>query len=460
MKSYFAFLLISFKFIGIANAAPAVITPDSALRLVDAASDDIASIAVAKAAALGFIGGVAAHSVRNVIPNVTHIYKSVADGTDVALKTTYEAGENTWKYVKDVSTDTANSLGENVNAIRNTDPIQVINDTESAILTKNEVVLKALFDAKRKAFLALQDFSENTANFTSSAWSTTNQNAQLLLNSTASQWETMNVGLQNFWTNTLENLNSALNSAQSTLQASKETLADVYNNITLANAQHVANITLVNVQNTATGVGNTISAGVDTTITITGNVTSAAIDSLVEAKSGIHEAAENFDSKSVIKNTKKQIGNAIVSTMEGAGNLLEQAGVYDAIDGIVHGFAGMPVKMDNMVEQTREAIGNSPSVAIRLVWSDDEPKNEEVLGRTKSQTSNVEGQIKFEYEDNNKGVDDDIDYEIQSIEDDVKEIEKYDYQEDTENEEKNNPKTSEVFQLMETFDTENNEIVR
>ena len=52
------------------------------------------------------------------------------------------------------------------------------------------------------------------------------------------------------------------------LQASKETLADVYNNITLANAQHVANITLVNVQNTATGVGNTISAGVDTTITI------------------------------------------------------------------------------------------------------------------------------------------------------------------------------------------------
>ena len=118
----------------------------------------------------------------------------------------------------DVSTDTANSLGENVNAIRNMDPIQVINDTESAILTKNEVVLKALFDAKRKAYLALQDFSENTANFTSAAWSTTNQNAQLLLNSTTSQWQTMNAGLQNFWTNALENLDSALNAAQSTLQ--------------------------------------------------------------------------------------------------------------------------------------------------------------------------------------------------------------------------------------------------
>ena len=100
MKSYGIFLLISFKFIGITNAAPAVITPDSALRLVDAASDDIASIAVAKAAALGFIGGVAAHSVSNVIPNVTQIYKSVADGTDGALKTPNEDGENTRKYVK------------------------------------------------------------------------------------------------------------------------------------------------------------------------------------------------------------------------------------------------------------------------------------------------------------------------------------------------------------------------
>ena len=55
-------------------------------------------------------------------------------------------------------------------------------------------------------------------------------------------------------------------------QASKETIADVYNNITLANAQHVANITLVNIHNTATGVGNTISDGVGATITISINL--------------------------------------------------------------------------------------------------------------------------------------------------------------------------------------------
>ena len=54
-------------------------------------------------------------------------------------------------------------------------------------------------------------------------------------------------------------------------QASKETIADVYNDITLANALHVANITIINVHNTTLGVGNTISDGVDATITISMN---------------------------------------------------------------------------------------------------------------------------------------------------------------------------------------------
>ena len=76
-----------------------------------------------------------------------------------------------------------------------------------------------------------------------------------------------------------------------------------------------------------------------------GNATSSVLNSLVKAKTEIHEAAENFDSKTVISKTKKRIGNAIVRTFEGAGNMLEQAGVYDAIDSIVHGFAGMPFKV-------------------------------------------------------------------------------------------------------------------
>ena len=100
MKPCIILLVFSLTFIGYTNAAPAFITPDSALRLVEAAGDDIASIAVAKAAAAGFVGGVAINSFSNILPNATQIYKSVADGTDNALKTTYQAGENTWKYVK------------------------------------------------------------------------------------------------------------------------------------------------------------------------------------------------------------------------------------------------------------------------------------------------------------------------------------------------------------------------
>ena len=149
--------------------------------------------------------------------------------------------------------------------------------------------------------------------------------------------------------------------------------------MTMANAQLLTNWTLVNAGNAATGAADTISDGIDTTITISklssiamnspvkinyfetlsikhllfilnhvfsaGNATSSVLNSLVEAKSEIHEAAENFDSKSVISKTKKRIVNAIVQTFEGAGNLLEQAGVYDAIDSIVHGFAGLPLKV-------------------------------------------------------------------------------------------------------------------
>ena len=101
MKSCVRFLVFGLTFVGITNAAP--VFPgiaDSAIRLADAAADDIASIAVAKAAAVGFAGGVAINSVTNLVPNVTLIYKSVADNTDVALKSTYKAGENTWEYVK------------------------------------------------------------------------------------------------------------------------------------------------------------------------------------------------------------------------------------------------------------------------------------------------------------------------------------------------------------------------
>ena len=103
--------------------------------------------------------------------------------------------------------------------------MEVLNDTESAVLEKNEAVLKAVFDAKRKAVIALQSLTDITGNFTVEAVEITNENLQSLMNSTATQWEAINTVIQAFWNNSLENLNSAITNAQSNLQVSLDILS-------------------------------------------------------------------------------------------------------------------------------------------------------------------------------------------------------------------------------------------
>ena len=109
---------------------------------------------------------------------------------------------------------------KHVDAVQQVDPIQVINETESAVLLKNKAVLKAVFDAKRNAVQALKDLSKLTTNFTVDAVGTTNLNLEALINNTSIQWELMNTGLVNFWNSTLSNLNAALTNAQSNIQVS------------------------------------------------------------------------------------------------------------------------------------------------------------------------------------------------------------------------------------------------
>ena len=103
MRSFGLFLFVVFQILEISNGAPTlnhVPDSDSVIRLIDAAADDISSIAVAKAAAVGFAGGVAMNTVKNSLPNVNDIYKTVADGSNAALKTASKAGEDSWNYVK------------------------------------------------------------------------------------------------------------------------------------------------------------------------------------------------------------------------------------------------------------------------------------------------------------------------------------------------------------------------
>merc|ERR1712038_1761958 len=155
MKLFIAFLVFGISLVKDARTAPTLPSPDTVSRLVEAASDDLTQIAVAKAAAVGFAGGVAINTISNAVPNVTFIYKKVADSGNAALKTmsdggntalqnTYVAGENTMNYLRDVGENAASVVGQNVEAI------QVINETESAVMLKNKAVLKAVFDAKRK----------------------------------------------------------------------------------------------------------------------------------------------------------------------------------------------------------------------------------------------------------------------------------------------------------------------
>ena len=111
MKFFIVCLVLGFSLVKDAKTAPTLPSPDTVSRLVEAASDDLTQIAVAKAAAVGFAGGVAINTISNAVPNVTFIYKTVADSGNAALKTmsdggntalqnTYEAGEHTMNYLR------------------------------------------------------------------------------------------------------------------------------------------------------------------------------------------------------------------------------------------------------------------------------------------------------------------------------------------------------------------------
>ena len=90
--------------------APTLPSPDTVSRLVEAASDDLASLAVAKAAAVGFAGGVAINTISSAVPNVTQIYKTVVDGSSAALRTAAEGSNTALQNTYDASVKNLNYL--------------------------------------------------------------------------------------------------------------------------------------------------------------------------------------------------------------------------------------------------------------------------------------------------------------------------------------------------------------
>ena len=106
-------LPLSLLFVKDSNTAPTLPSLDSVSRLVEAASDDLTSLAVAKAAAVGFAGGVAINTVSNAVPNVTQIYKTVVDGSSAALRTAAEGSNTALQNTYDVSVKNLNYLRGN-----------------------------------------------------------------------------------------------------------------------------------------------------------------------------------------------------------------------------------------------------------------------------------------------------------------------------------------------------------
>jgi hypothetical protein len=118
--------------------------------------------------------------------------------------------------------------------------------------------------------------------------------------------------------------------------------------------------------------------------------------------------------------------------------------------------------MNIVLDQAQDTIVNSTAVAFRSIWEDNESTNEDDLLRNDPQAEReLEEENEKEYEHTNEQINDNIDYEIQSIEDEVEKIEKHSYPEETESEDQIVTKNKEILEkIMETIINENNEIVR
>ena len=116
--------------------------------------------------------------------------------------------------------------------------------------------------------------------------------------------------------------------------------------------------------------------------------------------------------------------------------------------------------MNNVLNQAQDTIVNSTSVAFDSIWEDADSTDEEDLVRTNVQASNLEEDTEEEYEYTNEEINDNIDFEIQTIEDEVEKLERHNYLEETEPKDRIETINKNKLQLMQMITSENNEIVR
>lgn len=256
--------------------------------LVKAVSEDLSGVAMAKAAALGFAGGM-----------------TVKDGTGQLLKLVEDTGNAALK--------SASEVGDLVADI---DVIQALNDTEANLIEKKVSVIRGLFDAKRRLISNLREIiKEHSASAST------------------------------FYAKTLEGINAAIASTQKGIEAAKQSASKVAAKLTVENAQ----AQIDNAQSVVLGA-------VEATVSTVEQTSSSLLNALVKAKADLQEAAEQFDSKRVATQAKDKVGEVVKLGALEADKLVEQVGLYEAVDDLVHSLSDLPTKINSILKEASKEV--------------------------------------------------------------------------------------------------------
>ena len=107
MKLFCPFLVICLLSTANIKGAPTLPDGETIVKLVSAIADDVSSIAIAKAATTGFVGGGALKSVSDNVPSADDVYLAVVNTGNSAARVVVQTGnsaarvgEDTWNYVR------------------------------------------------------------------------------------------------------------------------------------------------------------------------------------------------------------------------------------------------------------------------------------------------------------------------------------------------------------------------
>jgi len=139
----------------------------------------------------------------------------------------------------------------------------------------------------------------------------------------------------------INNLNQALVATQNGITLSKTLVADLASQVTIDNISE-------GITDAQDSINDVINDSLDN-LNSTGNI---LLESLINTKMQIAEAAENFDSQDLVHNANLNLGLAVNATFQGVESVVEDLGVFDSLDTIIHSVGNVPLKLNGMIDST------------------------------------------------------------------------------------------------------------